>query len=289
MLVSGIQIRYGFIVGIWGLLTTGCVSQRKLMEQTVYLNKGIDTAAVSHYALQEPMIQAGDLLQIQIISTSSSTNALFNATYGEPFSTGQPMLNPMNTLQQLTASQSSATVSPAMGSYQVSLQNGTLQLPWLGTFDAAGKTKSQLEKEIQQRAKQYLKEEPIVNIRFLNYRITFVGDVRTPGSFVLPSERMTLLDGMGLAGGLIPGADVQHILLIREENGQRRFYQVDLTRGDIFNQPYYYLKQNDVIYVPPTGRELASQDQLTARRFQLVQIGLTAINILVIILQHVKF
>lgn len=271
------------------MLAAGCVSQRKLIQQTVYLNQGIDTALVSQYTLKDPVIQPGDLLQIQIISTSSATNALFNAAYGEPFTTSQPLTNSLAAWQNASASMNMENVSPATGSYQVSLTEGKLQLPWLGSFEAAGKTKSQLEQEIQQRASQYLKEQPIVNIRFLNYRVTFVGDVRNPGSFVLPSERITLLDGLGMAGGLIPGADVQHLLLIREENGHRQFYQIDLTRGNIFNQPYYYLKQNDVIYIPPTGRELASQDQLTARRFQLIQIGLTAINILVIILQHVKF
>jgi len=284
-----IRIRIRWIVWIWSWLAVGCVSQRKLVQQTVYLNKGIDTALVAHYSLQEPVVQPGDLLQIQIISTSSATNELFSAAYGEPFSIGQPLSTPLGGWQNLSSTQASAAVSPATGSYQVGMQSGELALPWLGTIQAAGKTKSELEKEIQQRAKRYLKEDPIVNIRFLNYRVTFVGDVRSPGSFILPLERITLLDGLGMAGGLIPGADVQHMLLIREENGVRQFYRIDLTRGDIFTQPYYYLRQNDVIYIPPTGRALASEDQLTARRLQVFQIGVTAINILVLILQHVKF
>ena len=144
-------------------------------------------------------------------------------------------------------------------------------------------TKLELEKEIIKRASEYLKEDPIVNIRYQNFRVTFHGYVSAPGEVVSTSERLTFLDALAQVGGVTQGGNLKNILIIREQNGKRSMHTVDLTRGDFFNSPNYYLKQNDIVYVAPTDRQLIATDQSTQRTFQYVSLGFSVVNIILIL------
>ena len=107
--------------------------------------------------------------------------------------------------------------------------------------------------------------------------------VSSPGSKTFTSERVTFLEALGEAGGVSPGGNLKNILIIREQNGKRTMHTVDLTKGDFFNSPNYYLKQGDVVYVAPTDRQLVSTDNSVQRRLQFITLGFSVVNIIIIL------
>lgn len=261
------------IPGLLGLLFifffTACVSPEELRKENVFFNEGLDTAKLSQYQLIEPVIQKGDLLQITISSRSSSSNQLFSQNYSAGAGT-------------VTGASAVSGSGTGANGYLVDITTGDIKLPLLGIIHADGMTKLELEKEIIKRSTEFLKEDPIVNIRYLNFRVTFLGSVAQPGSKIFESERVSFLQALGEVGGVAPGGDLKTILLSREQNGKRTMHYIDLTRGDFFNSPNYYLKQNDVVYVAPTKRQLINSDQSTARTLQYVSFGLSAVNIILL-------
>jgi polysaccharide export outer membrane protein len=263
-----------FSTAVFLLFLTSCVSPAKLRKETVYFNEGLDTAKLNQYQLVEPIIQKGDLLQVNISSRSSSLNQMFSQNYSQ------------GTVGVGNSSASSGVASGSGGasnSYLVDITTGEIKLPLLGIIHADGMTKLELEKEIIKRASEYLKEDPIVNIRYQNFRVTFHGMVGAPGEVASTSERLTFLDALALAGGIEPGGNLKNILIIREQNGKRTMHTIDLTKGDFFQSPNYYLKQNDIVYVAPTDRQLRVTDQSAQRTFQYVSLGFSVINIILVI------
>ncbi len=252
-------------------LMISCVSPEKLRKEMVYFNGGLDIGSMGNFSIDEPVIQKGDLLQIGISSRSASSNQLFLQNYGPA------------TVSSSTVS-GSVTGSPlADNGYLVDLSTGEIRLPLFGNIHADGMTKKQLEKEIILKAREYVKEDPIVDIRYLNFRVTFLGSVKAPGTKVFDSERVSFLQALGEVGGVDIGGDLKHILLFREQNGKRTLDTIDLTRGDFFNSKNYYLKQNDVVYIRPTDRQMIVMDQSTQRRLQFVSLGLSFLNIVLIL------
>lgn len=251
-----------------------CVSPEKLRKELVYFNEGLDTAKLNAYFLSEPIIQKGDLLQITISSKSSSTNQLFSQNYsnGVSGSTGGAVGG------------GSSTASPGSQGYLVDITTGEIKLPLLGKIQADGMTKQQLEKEIIKRAAEFLNEDPIVNIRYMNFSVTFLGLVAQQGRKTFESERISFLQALGEVGGVAPGGDLKHVLLMREQNGKRTLHTIDLTNGDFLNSPNYYLKQNDVVYIKPTDRKIISEDQSLTRTMQTISFGLSFINLIVILI-----
>lgn len=264
-------------LGLLSLLSvyffTACVSPEKLRKESVYFNEGLDTTKLSQYQLIEPIIQKGDLLQITISSRSSSSNQLFSQNYS---------IAGGSNAGGVTGTSTATGGGAGANGYLVDITTGEIKLPLLGVIHADGMTKLELEKEIIKRAGEYLKEDPIVNIRYLNFRVTFLGSVTLPGSKIFESERVSFLQALGEVGGIAPGGDLKHILLSREQNGKRTMHYIDLTNGDFFNSPNYYLKQNDVVYVAPTSRYLKTSDQSVNRTFQYVSLGFSAVNIILL-------
>lgn len=132
-------------------------------------------------------------------------------------------------------------------------QNGKIELPVLGEMQAVGLTRQELADAIKNKLieGEYIKD-PTVLVRFKGAKIVVLGEVGSPGVKDLPSERVTILEAIGMAGDLPPTAHRENILVIREENGERKSYTVDLTSGvNILNSPVFYLQQNDVVYVEP--------------------------------------
>jgi polysaccharide biosynthesis/export protein len=263
-----------FSTAVCLLFLSSCVSPAKLRKEAVYFNEGLDTAKLNQYQLVEPIIQKGDLLQVNIASRSSSLNQIFSQNYSQG-TVGAGNVG--------VTGGSGASAGGASNSYLVDITTGDIKLPLLGIIHADGMTKIELEKEIVKRASEYLKEDPIVNVRYQNFRVTFHGSVGSPGEVASTSERLTFLDALALAGGIAPGGNLKNILIIREQNGKRTMHTVDLTNGDFFQSPNYYLKQNDIVYVAPTDRQLISADQSFQRRFQFVSLGLTLVNFVIII------
>ncbi|GAB6122629.1 polysaccharide biosynthesis/export family protein [Dysgonomonas termitidis] len=136
-------------------------------------------------------------------------------------------------------------------SYLVDI-NGFINIPVLGKMRVEGLTLRELSNELTAQISKDIKN-PIVNVSFMNYKVTVLGEVRTPGTFTMESEKTTILQALGMAGDLTLGAKRNDILLIREINGKYEHIKIDLRKTDILSSPYYYLCQNDVIYVTPSS------------------------------------
>lgn len=162
-------------------------------------------------------------------------------------------------------------------SYQID-QEGNIQMPNLGTVKAAGKTRNELVTDITKLLEGKIKD-PVITIRILNFKISVQGEVKNAGSFSIESERITLLEALSLAGDVTIYGRRDNILVIREENGVKSFQKVDITNGDFINSPYYYLSQNDVVYVEPNKTRVNS-----SVIGPNVTVGLTAISLLITIL-----
>ena len=128
--------------------------------------------------------------------------------------------------------------------------NGEINYPVLGRIQAAKKTITQLRDSLIIKLKPYIKE-PSINIRRVNFKITVLGEVTKAGSFNVPSERVTILEAIGLAGDFTSYSDRQRVLVVREENGKVTSVKIDLQTPDFFNSPYYFLHPNDVVYIDP--------------------------------------
>ena len=135
--------------------------------------------------------------------------------------------------------------------------NGNIEFPVLGSLKLAGLNRNQATTLLTDLLKEYI-VNPIVNIRTVNFKVTILGEVSSPGSFTIPNERITIIEALGLAGDMTIQAERKNVLVVREENGKKTYHRVDMTSEDVFNSPVYYLSQNDVIYVEPNNSRVKS-------------------------------
>jgi polysaccharide biosynthesis/export protein len=128
--------------------------------------------------------------------------------------------------------------------------NGNINFPVLGFVQLAGKTRLEAVKYLQEQLAQYV-ENPVVNIEIKNFKFTVLGQVKSPGIHMVSTDRMTILEAIGKAGDLQITGLRNNVLVLREINGERIEYRLDLTNKSIYNSPAFYICQNDVIYVEP--------------------------------------
>lgn len=153
-------------------------------------------------------------------------------------------------------------------------QQGFIEFPGLGSIQVGNKSKDQIVQELQTKIAKYVKD-PIVNLRIMNYKISVQGEVRKPGTHTITSERITLPEALSLSGDLTVYGRRENILVLREENGELKHHRVDLTKSDFINSDFYYLKQNDIIYVEP-NKVAVNSSAVGAN----VSVYMTAINLL---------
>jgi polysaccharide biosynthesis/export protein len=161
--------------------------------------------------------------------------------------------------------------------------NGEIDYPVLGKINVANKTIPQVREILINRITPYIKD-PSVNIRRVNFRITVLGEVLKPGSYIIASERVTLLEVIGMAGDLTPHSDRQRIMVVREENGTTSFGKIDLQSPDFFNSPYFFLHQNDVVYVDPKKSKKAVVSDPASRYITWASASLSAVSAIVTII-----
>jgi polysaccharide export outer membrane protein len=135
----------------------------------------------------------------------------------------------------------------AKGGYLVD-SKGEIELPFVGKFVVVKKKREQIETEITEKLSEYI-QNPIVEIQIVNFKVTILGDVKNPGTYNIPNEKMTILELIGIAGDLNITGRRNDLQLIREENGVVKEYIIDLTKKDLLSQEYYFLIQNDIVYV----------------------------------------
>jgi polysaccharide biosynthesis/export protein len=227
----------------------------------IYFSGSKGTEFVGSLESLEPVVQKNDLLSINVSSLNPQAAEIFNA-----YST--------NTIRSANASN---TVSPVTG-YLVD-QDGYIQFPLLGKIKAAGLTKTALKNGIEDELmRRKLLLEPIVDIRYLNYKVSVLGEVARPSVLTVPNEKITLLEALGLAGDLTIYASRNNVLLIREENGKKKLTRIDLTTDELFTSPYYNLRSNDIIYVEPNKTKIASASAIR----QWLPLAISSLTLIVV-------
>lgn len=212
------------------VLFASCNSTRK----SVYF-RGLEDMTISSKIVNEaPILRKNDLISITVSSLNPSATEVFNS----------PVSRSSNT------SSISGTINQSFG-YLIDI-DGNIQFPILGDLKAEGLTTKALEDTVRSKilSGKYL-VDPIVAVRYLNFKISVLGEVDKPSVYNIPSEKVTLLEALALAGDLTIYARRNNVLLIREENGERKLVRLDLSSSELFYSPYYNLKSNDIIYVEP--------------------------------------
>lgn len=207
----------------------------KPREELVYYQNIDGLKASEKINSYEIKIQADDLLMI-IVSAEDPESALpFNLTAASiPTSSGP------NTFLRGQESLQSYLVDAA----------GMIDFPILGKLKVGGLSRSELMQLLESKITKYIKN-PIINIRLTNFKVSVQGEVTNPGTFSVNSDRVTLIEAISMAKDLTIYGKRDNILIIREVNGVKSYNRVDLTKADFINSPFYYLAQNDVVYVEP--------------------------------------
>jgi polysaccharide export outer membrane protein len=183
----------------------------------------------------EIKIQPDDLLSI-IVSAENAESAMpFNLTTASLPSAG------MNTM---------ANGQQSIQTYLVDV-NGTIDFPILGKLQVGGLSRSALMKLLEDQIAKYVKN-PIITIRRLNFKVSVQGEVNIPDTYTINSDRVTLIEALSMAKDLTIYGRRDNILIIREVDGVKSYNRIDITKADFINSPFYYLKQNDVVYVEPS-------------------------------------
>jgi len=170
--------------------------------------------------------------------------------------------------------------SQAIPTYVVDTQ-GDIYFPNIGKTRLAGLTRSQAVDLITEKVSTYL-PDPIINLQITSFKVTVLGEVNRPGLVGANDSRMTIFDVIGAVGDLTIYGDRRNVLLIRDNNGVRDYHKFDLTSSNIFNSPYYYLQQNDVLYVMPNNVRKSDSKfgQAKNYRMALISLSLSSLSVL---------
>ncbi|MDH6313535.1 polysaccharide export outer membrane protein [Parabacteroides sp. PFB2-10] len=160
-------------------------------------------------------------------------------------------------------------------------KEGYIDFPVLGKVKAEGYTRQQLGEYLKEKISDHI-EKPLVKVQIVNFHITILGEVNRPGTITPRSDRLSILDALGSVGDLTINADRKNILVMREENGELVSARLDLTRSDMLASPYFYLKQNDFIYVEPNDAKKKNARYSQAQQYSITVFSsiLSAISVI---------
>lgn len=192
-------------------------------------------------ASYEVKIQPDDVLLIIVSAEDPEIAIPFNLTTVAVSSSGRPDI---------------ATGQLTTQTYLVD-KNGYIEFPVLGKVQVGGLTRTEVLQLLKDKIGVYIKK-PIINLRITNFKVSLQGEVNMPGTYTVASERLTLIEALSMAKDLTIYGKRNSILVIRESNGVKSFNRIDITKADFINSPFYYLAQNDVVYVEPNATRINS-------------------------------
>jgi len=251
-------------------LTTSCVSNKKMIYmQGATQSYSLPQEIQDYFELQ---VQPDDQLAISVASKDAELLSRFNNN--TLIGGGNNSMSGTNTIN----------VSSGVSYFRVN-KEGNIEFPIFGTMYVGGMTTTQISAMIQKRMidEGYI-NDAVVNTKIMSFKVTVLGDVKNPGTQTYQGERLTILEALGKAGDLTNSAYRDNVLVIREENGQRRAYEINLLDNQaVFNSPAYYMQQNDVIYVQPNK----SQRVKGSTSYTWLSVGSTVVGMIVSIVSLV--
>ncbi len=250
---------YISLLFLFTLIFTSCASKKDLVyfqpQDSVTLNSNLENYA--------PKLQTGDILAISV--TADDVRAT------QPF-------NPVSAYQGVNGTLQGN--NPFIPTYTID-SNGIIDFPKLGRVKLGGKTRTEAIDYLRNEIGKYI-VSPGISMELRNFRVTVLGEVKNPGTYPINNDRVSILEALGLAGDLTINGVRRNVLVIREENGTRREYRVDLTSRGVLYSPVYYLTQNDVVYVEPNGARIQSSKytQNTSIFVSIAGVLITVISVL---------
>lgn len=224
------------------LFITSCASSGK---RVIYLQERKQISPKSPIDAFDAKIMPKDLLTISV--STSDPEAAF------PFNLIVPSTQTNENFSNLVS-------QPTLQNYLVTNQ-GEISFPILGTLKVGGLTTQQTSDLIIGMLKKYLKESPIVTVRLINYKISVIGEVNRPNVYTVPNEKINVMEALALAGDLTIYGKRNNVRIIREDAGTpRHIVSLDLTDANIIHSPYFYLQQNDIVYVEPNKAKTQSSN-----------------------------
>lgn len=217
-----------------------CSSKKEIL-----LFQGIENLKNAENLLEfEPVFQINDILHIKVNSLNPDVVAPFQMSSGGQSQTGGVQQN------------------PSLMGYLIDV-NGDIQFPVLGKVSAAGKSRSEFETYLTNEIHKYA-TDAVISVRLLNFRVVVLGEAGSQAVVNVENERISVPELLASVGGLSYDGKRQNILIIREVDGVRTFGRIDMTKANVFNNPFFYLKQNDIVYVEPTYRTVKSAGFITS-------------------------
>ncbi len=257
------------LFSLFSLLMVSCASTKK----TKYFQDIPDSGKLQNIpgaVYTSPLIQVDDILTILVETVDPQATATIN--YGNLPIQSAAAVGVPNLAQQ-----------PSAG-YLVN-KDGDVEVPVLGRIKLGGFTTEQARDIVFKEASKYFKD-PTVIVRYANFKFSVTGEVMRPGEYVTPNEKVSVLDAIAMAGDLTIFGKRENVLLIRENlDGTRTPYRINLKKSDILSQPYYYLRQNDVIYVEPGNGKAAATDAAVTRTYTIIG---AVLSILIILATRIK-
>jgi len=236
------------------MMLSGCAARRDL----VYFSNMAETATVSKSQDQQLLIKRGDVVNVTVNSLSPESNNLF---YGNKNMGTNPR--------------------PGSEGYKVD-RNGNIQLPLIGEIKIEGLSVEDAQTAIASQLIKHVKS-PVVDLRLSNFKITVIGEVNKPATFIINDEQVNVLEALGLAGDMTVYGKRENVLIIRNEDGNKTMTRLNLNKLESMKSPYFTLKQNDIVYIEPDRSKAVEYSQNT-RMMPLVIASISAIAVLAAVL-----
>lgn len=237
---------------IYAFAISSCAPRRDL----VYFSNLNKLASEQKMISPDVKIQQNDLLSLNVNSANPESNVLFLVNSKDSGNEG----------------------APKREGYRVN-KDGFISIPIIGAIHVSGLTIEQAQLSISKELDRYVKN-PVVDVQLVNFKVTVIGEVNKPSSFTVPGDNINLLEALGMAGDMTVYGKRGNVLIIREQNGQRIMKRLNLNDQDVLNSPFFYLKQNDVVYVEP-DRSKATEFSSNTRLMPIVIASISAVAVLI--------
>ncbi len=257
---NGVQFR--LLLLVLPLLFVSCHTK-----EIAYISDAQRDSAQDILAVYTATILPGDQLYIYVESKTPESVIPFNQETHKVTLTGSS-LEYLDTLRRGVIDQSKSNISSESQQYVAEVEGyfvsekGTINFPILGQLSVVGITQDSLKHYLEQRLKEdgYV-IDPVVTTKLMNFRVTVVGEVRAPQQIHVPGTRLTILEALAICGDITDYGQRENVIIMRDENGQKTLGEVDLTKKEMLDSPYYYLHNNDVVYIEPNDRQKRMSDR----------------------------
>lgn len=254
-----------FLLLSFYIAITSCVPKKEVVYFQGNYSDNNDLNTIGNY---EPIIQKDDMLYINVSSNDPDATSIFNL---DSKSNNDGLIGDVAT----ATSGGGNAFTRQKQTYLVDYQ-GNIQFPIIGTLNVAGYSIANIKELLKEKLSLYVKN-PVVNVRIVNFKVSVVGEVNTPGVVTCDSQRLTVVEAIAKAGDLTIYGKRNNILVIRDIQGKKTSTRLDITKADVVNSPFYYLDQNDIVYIEPRKSKIdsATFGSNVGTVLSLVGLGLT--------------